>query len=467
MSNTISANRTQVMLLPPSIDEFVGADDAVRFIADVVAEMDLAAMGFVEPSAGTEGRPHFDPRLLLAIWLYGYFRRVRSTRALEIACRERLPLLWLTAMKAPDHNTLWRFFNANRKALRGVFKTVLRVAAKMDLVGMVVQALDGTKVKAASSDRTALHRKTLEEQLKNIDALIDAAMKEIEEANQIEQGETTLPQRLADARTRKSEIQAKLRMLKDAGTDHLHPNEPDARTMKNDGKHTLSQNAQAVADESGIIVAEDVTNEAADNRQLTPMFEQAEENLGERADHQLADAGYESGAELARAEERGLDIIGAVKDSYFEKEPGEFDKARFTFDQERNAYICPRGGLLPVERLTRPEKDRDPVTVYRCGDHECPVREQCTDDPKGRTVRRSPHDDVMTRQRQKLADPEVKALYRRRKQIIELVFAVIKQIDGFRRFTVRGLEKVRTQWSLICTAYNLRKIYVAWRIQVA
>src|SRR4051812_19247961 len=165
VSHAIRPDRRQMFLLPPSLDEWVPAGHPARFVADLVDSLDLAALGFRQ-SLGEEGRPHYAPELLLCVWLYGWMERVRSSRALEKACVRDVAFLWLTSNEHPDHNTLWRFFRDNKQALRKLFKQTVQVAAKAGLVGFALHALDGTKIQAASSTDSALHRSTLQKQLK-------------------------------------------------------------------------------------------------------------------------------------------------------------------------------------------------------------------------------------------------------------------------------------------------------------
>jgi hypothetical protein len=233
--------------------------------------------------------------------------------------------------------------------------------------------------------------------------------------------------------------------------------------MKSAAGSVLGYNAQAVVDDAGLLVAQDVGAGANDADQLGPMLDQVEATLGEVADHTLADTGYESSEQLARAKAADRQIVGATKPSQLEAPADKpYDKAHFAYDVERDVMVCPRGPTLSFEGIKR-EKRRLPLLVYRCQQIDCPVRGACSKDPKGRTVRRTEADPALLAQREKMRDPEQQTLYRMRKQLIELVFARIKAIEGFRRFTVRGLTKVRAQWSLVCLAYNLKLLARAWR----
>jgi len=155
--------------------------------------------------------------------------KIRSRRGLERANREHLSLIWLTGMKYPDHNTLWRFWHVNRKALRGVFKQVVLVAHEAGLVGLVLHALDGTKIAADVSKSKICRRDCLIKLLKELDDSIDEVMDEVEFAEYTEQGEYRLPEEIQDVQSRRAKIKEALRELDEAGPDYLHPQDRDAR----------------------------------------------------------------------------------------------------------------------------------------------------------------------------------------------------------------------------------------------
>jgi transposase len=154
MSQQLRADYTKQFLFPRSLEEWVKADDPARFIRTFVDSLDLRAIAgeeWASAIADRSGRPHYAFDLLLKVWLYGYVYNIRSSRKLERACRQMLPLVWLAGMYEPDHNTLWRFWQRYRRALKKVFADSVRVAVKANLVGMVMQAVDGTKIVSAAS----------------------------------------------------------------------------------------------------------------------------------------------------------------------------------------------------------------------------------------------------------------------------------------------------------------------------
>jgi transposase len=281
MGHELEPEYDQLLLLPPSLEEWVAADDAVRFVREFVRSLDLESMGFAAPTS-VEGRPQYSRAVLLGVWLYGYMRRVRSVRALEEACRERMPLIWLTGNRAPDHNTLWRFWKGHQEALRGVFTQVVRVADRAGLVDTVLHAADGTKLQAASSMRTADHRDSLERRLAQVMGEIAELEQAIEQAGG-EEGAAKLPEHLQDRRALQAQIEQALAPLEEEHRDHRHQAEPEAQMMRCDGRNVLSYNAQAVVAQSGLVIGAEVCTAGSDNRQLVPMLDQVQRTLGPAA----------------------------------------------------------------------------------------------------------------------------------------------------------------------------------------
>lgn len=466
MSHEIRTDFSQRFLLPPSLDEWIPAEHPARFVRDLVEAIDLMALGFgTSRPAGDDGRPHYAPQMLLSVWLYGWMERVRSSRGLEKACIRDIAFLWLTGNNHPDHVTLWRFFRDHKEALRKLFKQVVLVAVDADLVGFALHALDGTKIQAASSMETALHRKALQEQVKKLDEAVNTSIEQTEFAEQHEDASYPMPEPMRDAEARRRHIRESIAKLDAAETDHLHPKEPDARTMKMRGATPkLAFNAQAVVDhDSDLIVAAEVSSDETDHAQLVPMIEQVLETAGRVAEQTVADAGYYSGEQVAEAERRHLPVL-VNEQTVREVDRGDFAKPQFQYDSERDGYICPRGEFLALAMIAKPTTGRAyPMSIYRCRNGQCPARAQCTTDARGRSIKRTPYEDALTRQSTKQCTSGMQVLLALRKEIVEHIFGIVKGVDGFRRFTMKGLQAARAQWALQCTALNLRKLYPFWR----
>jgi transposase len=464
MSRTIRADYGQLLLLPPNVDEWLPADHPARFVRDFVDALDLRELGFHVPEA-LDGRPSYAADLLLKVWVYGYYNKIRSSRALERACYDSIALVWLTGNHAPDHNTLWRFWRDNRGALRELFKKSVQVAVKSDLVSLVLQAVDGTKIAAQSSTAKAWRKDILEKKLERLDAAIEEILAQTERNEAGETGSCRLPEALADASKRREAIATALKELRAADRKMMHPKEPEAVVLPCAEGKRLGYNAQAVTNpKNHVIVAAEVTTEANDQGQLNPMMGVAERNTGQPAPRTLADAGYFTGHQIEQAERAGRDVLVNAPADYA-GDGSRFHRANFTYDAERDEFVCPLGQRLTYFTTRKPERKQEfPTRGYRCRcGPTCPSRPECTRQVKGRTINKDGYYEVVLRQVRKQQEPLNRDLLRKRKQIAELPFAWLKHHMGFRRWTVRGLDNVGAQWNLLCTVLNLKVFHGAWK----
>lgn len=464
MAQPIAPDYGQQFLFPPALEDWVPQDHPARFLREFVDQLDLPALGFAMPAA-TDGRPPYHPGLLLKIWLYGYFHRIRSTRKLEAACRDLLPLLWLCGLIAPDHNSLWRFWRDNKKAIGAIFKQTVRLAVRTGAVGFALQALDGTKIQAACSGPKGWSKEYMEKLLAQLDtALDDIELKVVEENPQTDAPGCRLPEGLAERKALREEIKKGLAQLQADGRHHYHPVEPEARRMKVGDTNRYAYNAQAVADEKEkIIVACEATRQETDNGQLVPMIEQAKENLGASNTAEtvtIADTGYGSGADLQAASDKGYEVLAPPPEGR-PAQNNPYAAQHFDINPQAGTVTCPEGRSLDHEGQT--SKRGHIVQRFRCHHRDCPVREHCTRDPKGRQIEVWPHHTTVQTMREKLEQPGATAQWEQRSRIIEPRFAQLKQHDGFRRWTVWGLEGVRAQWSLLCATLNLRILCKRWQ----
>ena len=373
-----------------------------------------------------------------------------------------MALMWLTGLNYPDHNSLWRFWSDNRKQLKEVFRQTIRVAAKAELIGMVLHALDGTKITARASTDKMWGRKLLEKKLARLDKSIQEMAADVDRSEKNEEGEYRLPEELADKEKLRDVIKQRLEELQKEDRKHMHPGERDAKLMKNHEGTRLGYNSQAIVDgKSGLIVAADVTNEENDKHQLVPMLEHVKEDYGQVAVETVADSGYWSGDQLKKAEEAHFPVIVSLDEAEAKrKTKGSYDFSQFTYDKAKDLYICPLGKVLSYETTRKAANSR----VYRChSSRTCPVRWECSKDKGGRSVERSPYSEALQRQEEKQKNQVKKELLRLRMRTVEPVFAVVKERLGFRRYTTGGLDKVRSQWWFICGLVNLLRIYPLWR----
>ena len=460
MAQPIAPDYGQQFLLPPALEDWVGKDHPVRYIREFVDQQDLAALGFVIPAAA-EGRPPYAPGLLLKIWLYGYYQRIRSTRKLEAACRDQLPLIWLAGMHQPDHNSLWRFWRDNRKALRELFGRSVKVAMEAELVGLVLQAVDGTKIQALASTHGGWSKRNMEKVLAALTAELDDLEKALEQ-----EGDSSLPpgfklpKQLEDRQALRQKIQQGLHQLESDKRRHYHPKEPEARRMNSHGKQPYAYNAQAMVDQKhGIVVAAALTREEEDSNQLVGMVQLAEQNTG-KAVLTVADGNYGTGAQIALAQQKHYDVLVHPKEGG--KIKGNGHSARdFHYVQETGQLVCPQSQPMKY-RGEFPQKGQT-VKKYSCQIKHCPVAHLCKDRKGRRVIEIWPHTPAVQAMKSRLKDPVQYQKLRLRGRIIERHFGHIKQHDGFRRWTVRGVENVSTQWAMLNLVSNLRVLYKHWK----
>jgi hypothetical protein len=194
---------------------------------------------------------------------------------------------------------------------------------------------------------------------------------------------------------------------------------------------------------------------------LVEMVDDVVRNVGEAADETVGDGGYYSPGQLVKAHERGYGVLVPVPESSDKR--GRFSHSDFSYDESEDVYICPEGKRLTYQRTSPNSHSKYLVRHYHCRHaNDCPVRWACSPQKKGRTIIRGEHEAAVSRQREKQKSVPNQEILQSRKWIVEPVFGQIKENMGFRRWTVRGMENVRTQWSLICTTFNLKKLYRYW-----
>ena len=473
-------NREQIWLLPPTLDELVPFDHPARFVAEFVDALDReewAKLG-VDIEGDPLGAPAYHPRALLSVWLYGFMTNVRSCRKLEAVCRDQIPYLWLTGWQHPDHNTLWRFYQRHRRSMRELFKRTVRTAVTVGLVDLAMQAVDGTKLAA----NAALQRTLDAEKLRKLLDRVESTIRELEAQNEggDDGAPARLPKKLANQKALRQRVRQAMEDLpeRERPSRYKRPNrinltDKDARLMQTRQGVVPGYNAQAMvsplAEKSGtsgmLVTALDVVDEANDTARLTPIVEQAEEVTGVRVPMTLADAGYFAGKHVAKFHRRGHQV---VMPDMARPTNHPYHKDQFSYDEENDRFICPHGQRLPSagHKDNKSKKAR----VYRIESasicRDCPAFGVCTTNALyGRTVEIGIHEAALRRHRSWMATEEAKRAYRRRMALVEPLFAILKNQLGARRFTLRGMDNVKAEWTMVATAFNLRTLWRVWRNQ--
>jgi hypothetical protein len=351
--------------------------------------------------------------------------------------------------------------------MKALFKRTVLTAMKIGLVDLAVQAIDGTKIAAnASKDRT-YDAKGLQQLLKRT----DAAIADLEEQN--EQGNDPppvhLPKQLADKQNLRDKVKAAMDQLAaDEGRKNINLTDGGAKLMKGRQGIGPNYNLQAVVSPvkategtGRVITASEVVQDQNDMAQLVPMLNQSKENTGERPGNLLTDAGYRSGANLQTCAEIGQSIVMPV--FRLSGQNQTYHKDNFSYDINTDSYICPGGQVLHFIGIKHTRNKR----LYRASKGicaKCPAFGVCTKDRRqGRALEIGPNEAVLQRHRVWMGTEEAKSLMRRRKELPEPVFGILKEQQAGRRFLLRGLSNVKAEAKLLVTAFNLRTLYRKWR----
>src|SRR5665213_168356 len=474
-------SRHQASLLPARIEDYVGLCNPVRAIESFVCALDLAELGFRHAERGAEsmGQPPYDPADLLKLYLYGYINQVRSSRRLEREACRNLELIWLLRNLRPGYRTIANFRKENWAALKAVNRGFVLLVRELGLVGGAVVAIDGSFFHGDASKASIFTRKRLAEQIAKLDLEIEAYGRSIEdndaaEANEPRKDRTDGPgagsggdggdigAKVSALMAKRLRAEADLARLEASGETQMSLTDPDARLLVKNGQGVAGYNVQsAVDDKHKLIVASEVVNASSDVGQLHAMAKAAKDVLEAEALQALADEGYYSSLELKACEDDGITAYVPVPESNGRLEKkGRFSLKDFSYDPAANAYRCPAGELLrPMEGHWQNASGRTEIryasSTKICG--ACQLKARCLS-PKAsrRNIGRWEHEDVLERHRTRMQGAG--DLMRRRSGIVEHPFGTLKCRAGYRHFLVRGLDKVRGEWSLMALCYNFTRV---------
>lgn len=416
----------QDLLLPPSLRDWLPENHLAYCVSDVVDQLDLAAIESVY-EADDPGQPPYHPRMMTKILVYGYCVGVFSSRRIQKRLTEDVAFRVLAAGNEPDFRTISDFRKNHLQALKELFQQVLRLVLEVGGLKLGRVALDGSKVKANASKHKAMSYGRMEETEKRLRKEVQELLQRAEAVDEEEdqrygrerQGEE-LPAELQRRKTRIARIQEAKKALEDRAREKAESEnhkdcseakpapkaqynftDPESRILKGSDGFVQGYNTQvAVEPLLQLVVGHEVTQAANDKQQVVPLIEAIEEQSGQKPEEVLADSGYCSEENLKYLGTRRMEgFVATEKQKHTERtEP------------------CPRGPL--------------PKNASR-----------------------------VERMKRKLKTKAGAVIYARRKCIVEPVFGQIKQARGFRQFLLRGLEKVRGEWALICMTHNLLKFH--------
>ena len=506
--------QNQPYLIPPSADELIPQDHLVRFVNEVIEEMGLECLLRKYQVGGGASRYH--PVMMIKLFVYGYLNKVCSSRMLAKAARENVMFMWLSGNQRPDFRTLNDF---RGKLLKGVMEEIFVTAVKMlkskGYIKLENYFVDGTKVESASGRYTFVWKKAVDNYDRKLDEKLRAYIRMAEQVWEDENGEygnrdleelggqekftsTDVKELAGMLRERLKRLEAdedKKKLKKDLKTiekDYLprkkryekaklvlgernsySKTDVDATFMlmkeehKRDGQPKPGYNIQ-IGTENGFIVGYDVFQKPGDTKTLKPHLKRQAKRLGVKPKVVIADAGYGGEENYAYLENKRT--VAVIKYNTYRKEKSSkwkadiFKTENWEYNKEGKYYICPDGRKLTLMGTQKSKTESGyPITVgiYECESCKyCRMKKKCMKKPGNKRITRN---DRMLRLRRKarliLEDERYSELRKRRSVEVETVFGQIKGNQGYRRFLLRGMAKVSTEWGLLVLGYNIKQLF--------
>jgi transposase len=497
-------NQQQAMLLPPSLDELIAQNHPVRIVNKVLEQIDVQPLITKYKAGGTSS---FHPRMLLKVLVFAYINNIYSSRKIEEALQQNIHFMWLSGMSTPDHNTINRFRSERLKdVLRQIFTQVVQLLAAEGLLSIKELYTDGTKIEANANRYTFVwgnaiksHKEKIKKQLDElwkysqniaaeelddtdpsgfdqIDAeKVEQTIEKINEALKDKDIDSKIKQKLSYAKKnwpvnlRKYEKQEKI-MGEERSSYSKTDTDATFMRMKEDhmknGQLKPAYNLQ-ISTNNQFIASYSIHQKTTDTNTLIPHVEQFEKDFAEKPKAVTTDAGYGSEENLQALENK--DITAYVKYNRFDRQQNETikDKKPFAADKlfynkEKDCYYCPMGQQMDnigTATKTTSTGFKQQVTSYQARNCEgCPLRGVCHKAKGNRSIEINHNLNRLKQKADELLLSQEGVRHRKQRPCdVEPVFANIKSNHHFRRFMLRGTEKVSIEAGLLALAHNLRK----------
>ena len=455
-------DRGQTTLFPARLDDYVSEDNPVRAVDVFVDSLDLDRLGFIRVQPLDLGRPGYDPRMMLKLYIYGYLNRVPSSRRLERECQRNIEVVWLTGQLTPDFKTIADFRKDNGKAIREVCRAFVALCRKLDLLSAASVAIDGSKFKAVNARDKNFTKAKMKRRLERIDESIARYLSQLETADRHgdavpEAKVTRLKSKIEKLREEIARLNAINAEMMQSEDKQISLTDPDARSMATSGKDTgiVGYNVQMAVDtQHHLIVAHEVTNVGTDRRQLSNMAEQARAEMEAEKLEAVADRGYYEGEEIKSCEDAGIAVTLPKPQTSGAKAKGRFGKQDFVYVAADDTYHCPAGERLSY-RYQTVDKGKTIRRYWTNVCRTCALKAQCTPGSE-RRIGRWEHEAVLEKVQARL-DHNPDAM-RVRRSTVEHPFGTIKCWMGATHFLMTTLPKVATEMALNVLAYNMKRV---------
>ena len=448
-----------------SLEDAIALDNQVRFIDAFVTFVDLAKLGFAVQTIKGEGRPSYDSKMFLKIYLYGYLNGIRSSRKLAKESLRNLEMQWLIEDIRPNYHSISDFRKNNPVALKNLFKLFVWFLKDADLIAGETIAIDGTKSRAYNSKKANFNQKKIDKHLEYIEAKTQEYLDALEENDAKENPVKiqNIQQKIERLKQNKIRYELLEEKLKASGEPQISTTDSDARALLVQGQVVeISFNIQAAVDAKHNLVVATHTINKNDRSALSAIAIEAKENLGIETYTALVDKGYHNGKQIEICKQANITTIVAQPEQGKSNKNGttkDYLVAQFQYDQDTDTYTCPEGETLKTtSSWHKKTTDRDSYNFkkYRTPKcRECPVKHLCTSRAGGREIDRSQYADAVEENNKRYhANAQ---LYRKRQEINEHIFGTIKRQWGYNHTNLTGLEKVNGEHNLIMLVYNIKR----------
>lgn len=451
-------DRFQTSLFPVSLDASIDENNEVRLIDAFVDNLNMASLGF-EIDHVDNGRPAYHPKDLLKLFIYGYLNKIRSSRSLEKETQRNIEMIWLLKGLSPDHNTINNFRKDNPKAIKKVFRKTVEIARNFDLIGGILLAGDGTKLRAQNSKKNNYNQKKIERHIKYIEEKLEEYTAQLAEADGDSKQE--IEEKIEDQKQRKAGYEQLEQQLKDSGEKQLSTSDPDSRQLIIRSTITeVAYNVQSTVDaKNKIPIDYEVSNEN-DSGAMANMVRRAKSILRHNGFSVLFDKGYHKGIELSKVQLMGIDThvaFPSVPKTSQAPNP-DYNVENFEYDPQTDRYTCPEGNTLKTNGKWYNSANYRFKQYKTKACQSCHSKSACTLAKNGKIIQRSEYQGAVERNKENiLANP---GLYKQRQALVEHPFGTMKRQWGFDHImTKKTKARASADVGFIFIAFNLRRIF--------
>lgn len=454
-------NREQINMFPPTIEEYVAEDDPVRVYDAFVEALDMEELG-IKAEDNKVGNPSYDPGTMLKLLVYGYSYGWRSSRKLERALHHNLSFIWLIGGLKPDHKTIANFRRNNKDAIRKVLKQCVKICIDLELIEGNTLFVDGSAMRANASIKETWTGKKCQKELGRADERIEEILRECEQKDENESGTLVkLAEELKDKEVLKERVKAILDKIKKEDRKHINGTDEDCVQVKGRQGTHAGYNGQIVVDEkNGLIINSEAVNESTDRKQFSRQVKQANEVLEKKCEVACADAGYTDTEILKKTVDEDIQVIVPSQKQALHQCGSEdpFGKDKFNYNERSNHYICPDGKILKYSHYSKVKKHY----LYRMEKASncinCRHYGKCTNNRRGRIVIRLKNEKLKEELEAIYSSNYGQAIYRKRKEKVELPFGHIKRNLNAGFFLLRGHKGVNAEMALFSTCFNISRM---------